>query len=94
MSGQKRGVTKAIKKRIKRRSAIEPHIGHMKAEGKLRRNFLKGTLGDALNALLCAVGHNLRMILRKILSFFMLLIAIALHLSKLDTQILSTSPRL
>lgn len=76
MSGQKRGVTKAIKKRIKRRSAIEPHIGHMKADGNLRRNFLKGTLGDAFNALLCAVGHNLRMILRKIISFFMLLMAI------------------
>ncbi|MEB3702283.1 IS5 family transposase domain protein [Candidatus Bealeia paramacronuclearis] len=61
MSGQNRGVTKAIKKRLKRRSAIEPHIGHMKADGNLRRNFLKAILGDAFNALLCAVGHNLRM---------------------------------
>ncbi|MGL4825075.1 MAG: hypothetical protein ACRC4G_04250, partial [Alphaproteobacteria bacterium] len=58
-----------------------------------RRNFLKGTLGGALNALLCAVGHNLRMILRKILSFFMLLIAIALRLPQLDTRTLSASPR-
>ncbi len=78
MSGQKRGVTKAIKKRLKRRSAIEPHIGHMKADGKLHRNFLKGILGDALNALLCAVGHNLRLILRKILSFFVLWIVTAI----------------
>lgn len=69
MSGQKRGVTKAIEKRIKRRSSVEPHIGHMKSDGKLNRNFLRGTLGDAFNALLCAVGHNLRMILRKIISF-------------------------
>jgi len=69
MSGQKKGVTKAIKKRLKRRSAIEPHIGHMKADGKLRRKFLKGILGDAFNALLCAVSHNLSMILRKIISF-------------------------
>lgn len=86
MSGQKRGITKAIKKRLKRRSAIEPHIGHMKADGNLRRNFLKGILGDALNALLCAVGHNLRMILRKITSFFMLWIATAMRAAQLENH--------
>jgi IS5 family transposase len=74
MSGQKRGITQSIKKRLKRRSAIEPHIGHMKSDGNLRRNFLKGLLGDTLHALLCAVGHNLRMILRKIISLFILFI--------------------
>lgn len=63
-SGQKRGVTESIKKMIKRRQAIEPHIGHMKAEGKLGRNFLKGVLGDKINAILSGTGHNLRMILR------------------------------
>jgi transposase, IS5 family len=73
ISGQKRGMTKALKKRLKRRSAIEPQIGHMKSEGKLRRNFLKGTIGDALNAILCAIGHNMRMILRKIRSLFVLI---------------------
>ena len=73
ISGQKRGITRALRKKLKRRSAIEPHIGHMKSEGKLRRNYLKGTVGDALNALLCAIGHNLRMILRKIISFFILI---------------------
>jgi transposase, IS5 family len=86
MSGQKRGITKAIKKRLKRRSAIEPHIGHMKSEGKLRRNFLKGILGDALNALLCAVGHNLRMILRKIISFFILCIENAIRETQLENH--------
>src|SRR3990167_3192306 len=55
----------------------------MKSEGKLRRNFLKGILGDALNALLCAVGHNLRMILRKILSFFMFWIVTAMRVTLL-----------
>lgn len=63
-SGQKRGVTQAIKKAIHRRSAIEPAIGHMKNDGRLRRNWLKGCLGDALHAVLCGAGHNLRMILR------------------------------
>jgi IS5 family transposase len=75
ISGQKRGLTQALKKHLKRRSAIEPHIGHMKTEGKLRRNSLKGTLGDALNALLCAIGHNMRMILRKIRSLFVFILA-------------------
>jgi IS5 family transposase len=65
-SGQKRGVTAAIKKQIHRRQAIEPHIGHMKEEGKLRRNFLKGFLGDKLNAIFCGLGHNLRFFFRKL----------------------------
>ena len=70
ISGQKRGMTRTLKRHLKRRSAIEPHIGHMKSEGKLRRNYLKGTPGDTLNALLCAIGHNMRMIWRKIRSLF------------------------
>lgn len=72
--GQKRGMTRALKRQLKRRSAIEPHIGPMKSEGKLRRNYLKGTIGDALNALLCAIGHNLRMIWRKIRSLFVFIL--------------------
>ena len=68
-SGQKRGVTPSIRKAIHRRSAVEPAIGHMKNDGKLRRNWLKGSLGDALNAVLCGAGHNLRMILRAIRLF-------------------------
>ena len=39
-------------------------IGHMKADGLLDKNWLKGANGDALHALLCGAGHNLRMILR------------------------------
>jgi len=73
ISGQKRGMTRTLKKHLKRRSAIEPHIGHMKSEGKLRRNYLKGTIGDALNALLCAIGHNMRLIWRTIRSLFVLI---------------------
>jgi IS5 family transposase len=69
-SGQKRGVTQSIRKAIHRRSAVEPAIGHMKNEGKLRRNWLKGSLGDALNAVLCGAGHNLLMILRAIRLFY------------------------
>ena len=69
-SGQKRGVTPGIKRAIRRRSAIEPAIGHMKTDGRLGRNWLKGRLGDALHAMLCGAGHNLRMILRAIRLFY------------------------
>jgi IS5 family transposase len=62
----KRKSTASLRRKINRRQAIEPHIGHMKSEGKLERNFLKGQLGDALNAILCGIGHNLRLIKRKL----------------------------
>ena len=66
----KRDITGRLRRDIRRRSAIEPAIGHMKNDGRLRRNWLKGTDGDAFNALLCGCGHNLRMILRKLRLFF------------------------
>ncbi len=55
-----------MKAMIKRRSAIEPAIGHMKMDGKLSQNPLKGALGDALHAVMCGAGHNMRMLLRKL----------------------------
>jgi IS5 family transposase len=64
ISGQKRGVFGAIKRELRRRSAIEPVISHMKSEGHLGRCFLKGRDGDAANAILTAAGHNLRLVLR------------------------------
>jgi IS5 family transposase len=52
ISGQKRGVFGIIKRELRRRSAIEPVIDHMKAEGHLGRCYLKGRAGDAANAIL------------------------------------------
>ena len=52
-----------IKRELRRRSAIEPVIGHMKAEDHLGRCYLKGRAGDAANAILSAVGYNFRRIL-------------------------------
>lgn len=63
LSGQKRGVHGQIKRELRRRSAIEAAIGHMKTDGHLGRNFLKGRYGDQANAVLTAVGYNLRLIL-------------------------------
>ncbi len=64
LSGQKRGVFGAIKRELRRRAAIEAVIGHLKVDGHMGRNFLKGRRGDRANAVLTAVGHNLRLVLR------------------------------
>jgi len=63
LSGQRRGVHGQIKRELRRRSAIEAAIGHMKTDGHLGRNFLKGRHGDQANAVLTAVGYNFRLIL-------------------------------
>ena len=70
LSGQKRNVTPTIKKELKRRSAIEAVIGHQKTEGRLGWNRLRGVLGDKINALMAAIGYNLKLILRA-LSFLL-----------------------
>jgi transposase, IS5 family len=62
ISGSKRKWNWRQLRDLKRRQAIEPHIGHMKNDGKLGRNFLKGILGDKIHAILCGVGHNMRLL--------------------------------
>ena len=64
ISGQKRGVFGAIKRELRRGSAIEAIIGHMKTDGHLDRSFLKDRDGDHANAVLTAVGYNLRLVLK------------------------------
>ena len=63
-SGQKRGITPAIKRELRRRSAVEPVIGHLKAEHRLGRNYLWHRRGDTANALLAAAGYNFRRLIR------------------------------
>ena len=48
------------RKNFGRRSAIEPVIGHLKNGFRLARNYLKGTIGDAINLLLAAAAFNCR----------------------------------
>ena len=62
ISGQKRGVFGIIKRELRRRSAIEAVIGHMKTDGHLGRCCLRGREGDAINVILTAAAHNLRLI--------------------------------
>ena len=63
-AGQKRRVTPQIKREFKRRAAIEPVIGHLKAEHRMGRNHLAHRAGDAINAVLAAVGYNFRLLIR------------------------------
>ena len=76
ISGQRRGITPTIKKELRRRSAVEPIIGHQKSEGRLDRNFLRGVFGDKANALLAGIGHNLRAILRRLRIFFVWILVV------------------
>jgi transposase, IS5 family len=64
ISGQKRRVTPKIKRELRRRSAIEPVIGHLKSEHRMGRNYLWHREGDAANAVLAAVGYNFRRLIR------------------------------
>lgn len=51
--------TKARKK-FQKRAGIEPVIGHLKSDHRMIRNYLKGTLGDAINTLMAAAAYNMR----------------------------------
>jgi len=74
---QTRGITSpTIRREMRRRSGIEPVIGHLKADGHLERNHLAGTEGDAINAILCAAGHNMRLLARWITLLLAVLMAI------------------
>jgi IS5 family transposase len=74
-SGQKRRMTPAIKREMKRRAAVEPVIGHIKNEHRMDRNYLAGTQGDAINAILAAAGYNFRLLLTWLRILLRLLLA-------------------
>lgn len=62
--GKFKKLTAQQRKWLRRRSAVEPVIGHLKADHGMRRCWLKGETGDALHAVLCAVGFNIRWLMR------------------------------
>ena len=77
-SPARRGVTPQIKRELRRRSAVEPVIGHLKAEHRMGRNYLAHRAGDANNAILAAVGYNFRRLIRWLtLVFALVLLAIS-----------------
>ena len=66
IAGQKRRVTDAIRRELRRRPAVEPVIGHLKEDHRMGRNFLAHAAGDAINAILAAAGYNFRRILARL----------------------------
>lgn len=64
--GKNKTLTAQQKAWLRRRQAVEPAIGHAKADHRMDRCWLKGTQGDALHAVLCAAGFNIRWLLRAI----------------------------
>jgi IS5 family transposase len=94
IAGRRRGLSATMRRELRRRSAIEATIGHMKTDGRLDRNFLLGQAGDAINALLAAAGHNLRLVLAALaLWLAFLLAAIARATAKCDTSPNRLSPK-
>jgi IS5 family transposase len=75
ISGQVRRVTKSIRREMKRRSAVEPVIGHVKEEHRMDRNYLKGRDGDRANAILAAAGYNFSLPIRWFEALLRVLIA-------------------
>ena len=64
--GKAKRLTAKQKTWLRRRQAVEPAIGHLKADHRMDRCWLKGSEGDALHAVLCAAGFNIRWLLRAI----------------------------
>ena len=82
ISGTRRGLTPILANLHRRRSAIEPEIGHMKTDGRLARCPLKGAAGDATFAVLCACAHNIRNILAHPRALLVLIIAALLNVTE------------
>ena len=59
-----RSMTAKERQQLKRRQAVEPVIGHLKADHRMARCWLKGSIGDAINTVLAAAGFNLRWLMR------------------------------
>jgi transposase, IS5 family len=64
--GKAKRISEQERKLLKRRQAIEPIIGHLKADHRMERCHLKGEQGDRLHAVLCAAGYNIKWLLRMI----------------------------
>ena len=64
--GKPKRLTAQERRQLKRRQAIEPIIGHLKADHRMDRCHLKGEYGDRLHAVLCAAGYNIKWLLRMI----------------------------
>ena len=75
-------MTEQIRRQLRRRSAVEPVIGHLKADHRMDRNYLAHRLDDANNAVLAAAGYNFR----RLLAWLRLLLRVVLYILALSDQ--------
>lgn len=64
--GKAKSLSRQQRRWLRRRQAVEPVIGHLKADHRMDRCWLVGATGDALHAVLCAAGYNLRWLMRAV----------------------------
>ena len=75
-------MTEQIRRQLRRRSAVEPVIGHLKADHRMDCNYLAHRLGDANNAVLAAAGYNFR----RLQAWLRLLLRVVLYILALSDQ--------
>ena len=86
IAGAKHNLSRSLRKWIRRRSAIEPVIGHLKSDNRMDRNYLLGIVGDNINALLCGCGANIR---KLIAAFFLPLLFLSAFLRIFNSKFFS-----
>ena len=91
ISGQRRRLTETIDANSAAALAVEPVIGHAKAEHRMGRNYLAGSNGDAANAVLAAAGYNFRRLLRSLAAFWRAFVMAILAAAR-DDPILARLP--
>jgi IS5 family transposase len=91
--GRYKSLPSQQKRWLKRRQAIEPMIGHTKSDHRMDRCWLQGALGDALHALSCAAGYNIRWLLRAIarLGPMLILLRLLMATTRADSSVKSSS---
>ncbi len=89
--GRFKSMTNQQRRWLKRRQAIEPAIGHLKMDHRMNRCWLAGSLGDALHAVLCAAGYNLRWLLRAVLRGGIKPLFFALRLAMLQVMFIASA---
>ena len=82
-------MSKHERKLLKRRQAVEPALGHLKADYRMNRCWPKSSMGDALHALSCAVGYNLRWLMRAVVRLGLTGFLFALLLTRWMTSLAS-----
>ena len=96
--GKHKTLTAQQRRWLRRRQAIEPAIGHAKLDHRMDRCWLQGASGDALHAVLCAAGFNIRWLLRAIQAkglkaLFLALTVLARYGARRATNFVTTRTR-